>query len=114
MIQPNAGQPVDARRLDAERRNCPDDRLLQVAHVLLNVLAVTAQVEDRVADELPRAVERRLAAAVRFDDLDVGVARHVELAGLGPPPERDHRRVLEDEHRVRQLAGADGRRDPAL
>ena len=52
-----------------------DQRLLEVAAVPLHVLAVALQVEDRVADELPRAVVGRLAAAVGLDDLDVAPRR---------------------------------------
>src|SRR5207248_9653948 len=39
---------------------------------------------------------RSLAAAVGLDDLDLGAFGHVQLARLGAPPERDHRRVLEE------------------
>ena len=73
----------------------------------LHVLPVARQVEDRVADELAGPVVRGLAAAVGLDDLDVGALGHVQLARLGASPERDHRRVLEEQHRVGQLAGAD-------
>ena len=66
------------------------------------------QVEDRVADELAGPVVGRLAAAVGLDDLDVGAFRDVQLARLGAPAERDHRRVLEQEDRVRQRAALNG------
>ena len=46
----------------------------------------------------------RLAAAVGLDDLDLGALGHVQLARLGAPAERDHRRVLEQQHRVRDRA----------
>ena len=82
----------------------PDDRLLEVAAVLLHVASVPLEVEDRVADELPGAVVGRLAAAVGLDDLDLGALGDVELARLGAPAERDRRRVLEQEHRVRDRA----------
>jgi hypothetical protein len=59
-------------------------------------------------------VERRLAAAVGLDDLDVGAGRNVKLAGLGPTTERDRRRMLEEQHRVRQLAGGDRSGNGAL
>ena len=73
--QPDAREPLDPRRLEAEGGERLDQRLLEVAAVLLHVLAVARQVEDRVADELARAVIRRLAAAVGLDDLDGGVRR---------------------------------------
>ena len=98
---PDAGQALVAHALELERGERPDERLLEVAHVALHVLAVVPEVEDRVADELSRPVERGLAAAVGLDDLDRGVLRDVELAlGLGAPPDRDDRRVLEEDHRL--------------
>ena len=88
--------------VELERRERPDQRLLEVAHVLLHVAAVPLQVEDRIADELARPVEGRLAAAVRLDDLDVGVVGNVQLrAFVGAPAERDDRRMLEQEHACR-------------
>ena len=56
---------------------------------------MTGQVEDRVADELPGRVVRRLAAAVGLDQLHFRVLRHVGLALVCASAERDHRRVLE-------------------
>ncbi len=70
--RPDAGEPLDAGRLDPEGCERLDDRLLEVAAVAAHVLAVPFQVEDRVADELPRRVVGGLAAAVGLDDLDVG------------------------------------------
>ena len=78
-LEPDAGQPLDPRRLELERRQRPDQRLLEVAAVLPHVPPVAVQVEDRVADELARAVERGLAAAVGLDDLDLGVRGDVQL-----------------------------------
>jgi hypothetical protein len=78
---PDSGEPFDPFRPEVERGEREDERLLEVAAVLLNVLPVPPQVEDRVADELARPVVRGLAAAVRLADLDVGALRHVYLAG---------------------------------
>ena len=76
---------------------------------------MAVQVEDRIADELARAVEGRLAAAVGLDDLDVRSVGDVELVRLfGAPAERDHVRVLEEEDGVGARAVADLRRDPPL
>ena len=92
----------------------PDQRLLEVAAVALHVLAVPRQVEDRVADELARAVVGGLAAAVGLDDLDLGAVGDVQLARLGAAAERDHRRVLEQQHRVGHRAARDRVRERAL
>ena len=69
----------------------------------LQVAPVPVEVEDRVADELARAVVRRLAAAVGLDDVDLELRREVQLVSLRPAPERHDRLVLEQEHRVRAL-----------
>src|SRR6476620_5281508 len=88
-LQPDAGQAIEARSFDTERRERLDERLLEIADVLLDVAAVALQIEDRIADELAGAVKRRLAAAIGLDNLDRGVLGDVELAVLGPPSERD-------------------------
>src|SRR5262249_39813983 len=104
-FEPHTGQSIDTSRIEPERGNRADDRLLEVAAVLPDVSTVTGQVEDRVADELPGAMEGRLAAPVGLDDLDLGGGGKVELAVLGAPSERDHRRMLDEDHRVRARAG---------
>ena len=98
--QPDAGQAVDAGGGHAERGDRPDQRLLEVAAVAAHVPAVPGQVENRVADELPGPVVGRLAAAIDLDDLDLRALGHVHLALLGAAPERDRRRVLEQEDGV--------------
>ena len=106
---PDAGEPVVAHALELEGRQRPDERLLEVAHVALDVLPVLAEIEDRVADELARAVERRLAAAVGLGDLDVRVLGDVELARrLRAAADRHDRRVLEEDDGLRDRALRDG------
>src|SRR3954447_1798878 len=113
-LHPDSGQAVDPRRCNAERRERLDQRLLELAAVALHVLTVPGQVEDRVADELAGAVVGGLAAAVGFDDLDLGAVGDVQLALLGAAAERDDGRVLEQQHGVGQLAASDGVGDPTL
>src|SRR5581483_598800 len=92
-LQPDAGEAVEPRPFHAERGERRDQRLFEVADVLLDVAAVAVEVEDRVTDELARPVERRLAAAVGLDDLDFRALRDVELLRLvRAPAERDDRR----------------------
>ncbi len=99
--EPDAGEPVDALAFEPERRQRPDERFLEVPHVLLDVAAVPLQVDDRIADELARPVIRRLAAAVGLDDLDLRALRQVQLRALvRPAAERDHRGMLEEDDRV--------------
>ena len=72
------------------------------------------QVEDRVADELAWPVVGRLAAAVGLDDLDLGAVGNVQLARVRSAPERDHGRVLEQDHRVGDRPVRDRGRERAL
>src|SRR5439155_27336467 len=71
--QPDARGPVDALAREPERLDRPNQRLLEVSHVLLHVAAVPLEIEYRVTDELARPMERRLPAAVRLDELDVRI-----------------------------------------
>ena len=107
--QPDAGEPVDPLALDPERRERPDERLLEVADVLLHVLAVPLEVEDRVADELARRRGRSTCRRGRSRP-PRPPRRRARAARLlvGAAPERDHRRVLEEEHRVRDRPLRDG------
>ena len=90
--QPDARQPLDRGRLEIERGEGLDDRLLEIPDVPLHVLAVAVEIEDRIADELSGSVVGRLSAAVRLDELDVGPVRDVELLRLvGAPADRDRR-----------------------
>ena len=89
-------RPVDPLAGDADGASVADQCLLQVADVALDVAAVPVQVEDRVADELARPMEGRLAAAVGLDDLDVRAGGDVQLgASVGAAAECDDRRMLE-------------------
>ena len=113
--EPDAREGLEPRSLDAERRERLDQRFLEVTHVLLHVAPVPVQIEDRVADELSRAVECRFAAAVRLDDLHLGAGRDVELLRLvRPAAERDDGRMLEQEDRVGDRALRDGSGDRPL
>ena len=66
---------------------------------------------DRVADELPGAVVGELAAARRAHDVDPALAveglAERQVARVGAAADGVDRRVLEQQHQVRQLAGLD-------
>jgi hypothetical protein len=111
-FEPDAGQTLDPRRGDPKGADGPDQGFLEVTAVALDVPPVPVQIEDRVADELPGPVVRRLAAAIGLDDVDVGSGRHVQLVVSGPPAEGDHRRMLDQDHRVgdRALGNRAGQR----
>src|SRR6185312_12060031 len=113
-LEPDARQPLDPRRLDAEDRGGADDGLLEIAAIALDVPPVPVEVEDRVADELARPVKRGLAATVGLYHLDLGAVGHVQLLLVRPPAERDDGRVLDHDHGVGDRALRHGRRYRAL
>ena len=92
-------------RADPELGERLDQDALEVVRVLAQILAVVAQVEDRVADELPGPVPGRAAAAIGPQHLPaeraVGLLAADELCGgVGRAPERERRRVLAEDDRV--------------
>ena len=58
---------LGGNREDAER---VDQRLLECAEVPVQVLLVCAKIENRIADQLARAVKRDVAAALDLKHLD--------------------------------------------
>ena len=90
------------------------ERLLEVAAVPLHVLAVPLQVEDRVADELARAVVVDLPPRSVSTISTSAPSGTCSSLSLGAAPERDHRRVLEQHHRVRDRALRDRAGERAL
>ena len=56
--------------LDARLGECYDERLLYLAQIPVQVATVSLQIEDRIADELSGTVERDVATAFDFVDLD--------------------------------------------
>jgi len=85
----------------------------QVFHVAAHVFAIGRKVDDRVADQLPRRVQRDVAAAARLHDVDAQLGqarpRREQVFGVSAAPQRDHRRMLDEQHRVADGAG-DARR----
>jgi hypothetical protein len=97
--------------VDAEVRGGADQHLLEIADVAVDVLAIRLEIDDRVADQLPRTVEGHVAAAAGLVDLD---ALRRERAGVGadvggraarPDAERDDGGMLDEQQRVVDLAG---------
>src|SRR5256886_2607803 len=67
---PDAGVAGPTLGRDVELGERVDQGLLERAQVPVQVAAIAAQVQDGIADELPRAVERDVAAALHLDDGD--------------------------------------------
>ena len=91
-------------RADPELGERLDQDALEVVRVLAQVLAVVAQVEDRVADELPgpcQSSARRDRRAAPPSRARGRLLAADELRGsVGRAPERERRRVLAEDDRV--------------
>ncbi len=99
------GQPAGVGH--AEGRERVDHHLLEAAHVVAARRESIGHGQDRVDDQLARAVVGDVAAAVGAHELGperLGIAQHV--GRVGPDPEREDVAVLEDEQIV--VAGALG------
>src|SRR5437870_1821446 len=79
------------------------ERLLERPEVPMEVGLVAGEVEDRIADELPRSVERNVTPALDLEHVEADGTQQVRGAGVAT--QRHHGRVLEQEKQVvRQLA----------
>ena len=105
-------KPGDAAGMHPVGRTQADHHRLEIAHVAMDVLSIRLEVEDRIADQLSRAVIGDVAAASGLDDLDA--ARGQRLGGgddvrpgLGElHAERDDMGMFEQQQRVGDAIGA--------
>ncbi len=85
--------------LDPEIRQHSNQDFLEIADVATDVLAIRLQIDDRVTDQLTRAVERDLPAPVRLLHGDAARCQPLgvgdDVRRLGVASEGEHRRVLE-------------------
>ena len=105
-IAPATGKALAAAGGHSERGRRLDHRLLERAHERPEQHAAVGELDDRVCDELARAVVRDLAATLDADQLDAPSGScsgdaHVFLIRLAP--ERQHRRMLEHQQLVAGL-----------
>ena len=121
--RPDAGQPVEDLGRDVVGGRVPPIITRSSApHVGVDV-GLTAsrhsgQVDDRIGDQLSRAVVGDPAAAIGLDDLDplhpVPVLAHPELARVGAAALGQDRMVLEQQQHVGNQVGLARRRERPL
>ena len=105
----NLATPIDPEpRLTGDRSGRQpqrDERIrqerLELVHEPTDVLAPCGQVDDRVADELPRTVVRGVTSSL---DLDDGKPAPGRGAVVPLHADRDDRRMLYEDQRVADLA----------
>ena len=106
---PDARTFRNAARLDAEIRECIDERLFDGPYVRTHVALPFAQVHDGIADDLPRSVIGDVAAAVGGMESDTGAGQDLfagqQVFHVTVAPHRDGVGVLQQEELVGDGAG---------
>jgi hypothetical protein len=111
VIDPRARQPLETSSDHAEVRTRVNHHRFEITDVAMDVLTIGLEVDDRIADQLARAVIRDVTATT---GLEHGHAQFVEAfrcgEDVGPAAaladaEGEHMWVLEQEQRVRNVAG---------
>ena len=78
-----------------------DERLLDLPQIPVQILLVALEVDDRIADELSRAVEGDVAATLDLEQLDAARReqrrRREQMLLLRRAAQRDDRRMLDEE-----------------
>ena len=103
--------PADAARVTPKSADGANQHFLEVAHVAVHVAAIRIEVDDRIADELTRAVIGDVAAAPGLDELDAprgsasGVSSDVRSIVPRLDAERDDRRMLQEQQLIADRAG---------
>lgn len=113
IADPDAGGAFGALAGDFELAERADDGFFEEAHVGVQVEAVAIQIDDRVGDELPRAVEGDVAAAIGFDDLDSAEFEHLRggqkiLLGIGAAADGDDGGVFNEHEHAGGIVGLFG------
>ena len=63
---PDTGKPLAALTRDAEGSERPYERCLNLPEIPVQVLRVTLEVDDGIADELPRTMEGHVATPLHL------------------------------------------------
>src|ERR1017187_428795 len=104
IAHPNPSQLGNAAGFNAELRQRVDERLLDGTHVRAHVALPIAQVQNRVAHQLPRSVIRHVAAAIGWIKGNPGAAqdlvRSQQILYVAVAPQRDHVRVFQKQQVV--------------
>src|ERR1051326_4659883 len=105
---PYAASPSKALRPDTELAERPDNRFFQRLDIGAHVALPFSQIEDRIADDLPRAVKRHIAAAIGVMKLDSGALQHLsrsqQISRIAVAPHGDDGRMFHNQQLIRNLS----------
>lgn len=91
-------------RINAQLRQGCDKNPLQVMNISSNVTSVGVEIDDRIANQLPRSVVGDLTASITFHHLDtpciqpLGIGQNICVAGI--PAQRIDVRVLQKKQNI--------------
>ncbi len=107
VLHPHAGHALAAACGNPKLPASGDERVLDEAEVEMKVAAARVEVEDGIADELPRAVVGGLAAAVCFENGMWQGCRRAEGGLVAQAADGIDRLMLQQENGVAGLTGED-------
>ena len=86
IFDPDAGQARPGRGGDPDFGQGFDQQLFQPAQITMEILAASAQVDDRIADQLARPVIGRLSAAIDRKERmrQMAAPRKLDWSGVRP------------------------------
>ena len=110
-FSPDSGKSWDAACRDPEICTRSDQDFFESSHILncaeslpLAVRRKTAQIEDRICDQLARSMESHVTAAIAFEDFDTALGelfgRSENVFRFGVSSQRNHWRVLQQQKNV--------------
>jgi len=104
IVDPDTGVRRAPRSRELVRRERLDEKFLNLALVPVQVALLLLQVDDGVADELSGPVKGDITAALDLEQLDALLpeifGRREHMSALGRSPERDDRRMLDEQQHV--------------
>jgi len=94
-------------RFHSEMGDGSNEHLLQIPHVAANIATVRGEVENRIADQLPRTVIGHVSPPPRFVQFHAKLGstfgRDEDVRPRRRTPQRDDVRMFEEKERVRDL-----------
>ena len=110
--KPRAREPIDSARFQTKVAGRANHDVFQIAHILVHIAPIGAEIENGIAHNLPWAVVCNVAAATRFMDFYVPLGQQFRRGkkmrprGVGFHAERYDVGVFEQKQQVRDAISA--------